>query len=81
MSGALKETKLSELIGNVTGMVENGLCYKCDNYIPIQDDRIPPHFHCKKFYDYMDFPKAINEVHVYEDENHNLKCMSFISTE
>lgn len=63
---------------NITILLGYGICQSCGNYIPIDDSRIPQHFHCSKLFQYLDFPKAINEVHLGYDENDNPYCFSFI---
>lgn len=73
-----KYPALNKSIRNIDDLFECGICEKCYNYIPLQDDRIPIHFNCQRFYEFMDLPNAINEIHTFYDENNNLNCMSFI---
>lgn len=73
--------KIMTSIQNINLVSYKNICKNCQNYIPINDDRIPIHFTCKRFYELVDFPKAINEICIYVDDKNNVSCMSFIEKE
>lgn len=72
---------ISSSIHNIEKLQESNICDKCKYYIPINDDRIPPHFCCQRFYELIQLPKAINEIYIRFDEEYNMSCMSFIEKE
>ncbi len=51
--------------------IENSECFSCSNYVNIDDERLPKHFKCKRFFELIEFPNSINSIYFDEDS----KCI------
>lgn len=69
---------ITNSITNINILLHYGVCFNCENYIDIPDNRVPKYFCCQKLYDLLDFPMSINEICLNWDDEKMPYCFSFI---